>query len=197
MKIHSLKVISLVFCGMLLTACSSSGVFMDGDVAYATPGKTVNLSFIMASCIKGYWSSNDLKLTLNASDGQVFYEETISHPKDWDDSLDTDDDMPVISVDFKVGIPENITVGSIFTGKLMGTMACPQITGVKTQSIIVAEYDLDRDVELHITTEKEIRSLRTKNFWAILGGAGIFVAILLAVFIVGGIFQNMKPKYRL
>lgn len=187
----------MVLCGMFLTACSSSGVFMDGDVAYAAPGKTVNLSFIMASCIKGYWSSNDLKLTLNASDGQVFYEETISHPKDWDDSLDTDDDMHVISVDFKFGIPENITVGSVFTGKLMGTMACPQITGVKTQSIIVAEYDLDRDVELHITTEKEIRSLRTKNFWAILGGAGIFVAILLAVFIVGGIFQNMKPKYRL
>jgi hypothetical protein len=195
MKSQLLVMISLLICISFLAACGSSEMFMDGNVAYAVPGKTVNLSIIMAPCVKGYWSSDDLQLILNAPNGEVFFEGHTSRPQEWDETLDIKDDMPVVSADFKVAIPENIPVGTIFNGKMTGAMFCPQISGVKTEYIRIANYDLDEDVELHISNEKEIRTLTTNNFWEIIGGALVCVLIGAVVIVVGSLLKAMKPKY--
>jgi hypothetical protein len=193
-KTHRLGVLSFVICSIILAACGPSGVYKDGEYeAYAAPGKTVNFNIVLAQCIQSHWASDDLKIFLKDPDGNVVYEQQFSQIKDWESSLDMDQEEKSAKLDFKVMVPENIPAGTLLSGMLVGKGKCPRKNGNVNGTFMA----VDVEIQIHVMTEKSVKNVATNHFmdgfFQLLG----LVAIIAVIYFVGKIAGKNKARYRI
>jgi hypothetical protein len=193
MKIQSRLFFLLVVCTILLAACGSSGVFKDDEVVFAAPGKTVSYSFDVAVCVKGLWATEYLKVTLNSPDGKVFFEQEFIQAKNWDSSLNTNDDTKKVSVDFNVPIPADIPVGTIYTGSLTGAIICPY----KGFDVNGRATTIKESMEIRVISAEEVRTRATNNFMDSVIGLLGFGLVISVIYFVGKLAGKNKARYRL
>jgi hypothetical protein len=194
MKISIL--LGLLISSILLAACGSSGTFTLDDIAYASPGATVKYAIVMGLCIKGYWQSTDVKLTLYAPNGSVFYEGHTSRAKEWNKYLDPKARQDSAFAHFEVAVPKDDTIGKVYSGKLTGTVICP-VNYSNGDSFTDQTFNKDKDVELHVSAASDVRSMAANSFWEIVGGLAVVAAIFSVIFVIGKAIGGLKPKYRL
>lgn len=188
--------LGLVISAVLLASCGSSGAFTLDKIAYASPGSTVKYAIIMGWCIKGYWESSDVKLTLYDPNGSVFYEGHTFRTKEWNKYLDPKAQKDNAFGEFEVAVPKDDVIGKVYTGKLTGTVTCP-VNHNDGDSFTEETYHENIDVELHVTEASEVRSMAANNFWEIVGGLAVVAAFFSVIYIFGKAVGKMKPKYRI
>jgi hypothetical protein len=197
MKFRWIAMFCILFCSSLLGSCGSGKSYMNGSIGYVSPGATADYSIYLSYCTQGHWATNGLHFTLAAPDGSLFFEKTITRPRDWDASLDTSKKQKQAYFEIEVPVPENQAAGTLFTGSLTGEIDCPITDDVDATAIV------DKKVELHVASADEIKTMSKDAFW---NDLKMVCYGLICIFIMAGIStiaqkmnrnNPLKPRIRL
>jgi len=191
-KVSTLGV-GLIFTLLSLAACSRN-TYSLGDKVYTIPGQTVTFGIVMENCISGNWATRDLKFTLYAPDGEIFFTKEEQREQNWGNSLSGE--MQAARFVVEVPVPADQPVPSLISGTLIGTITCPQGGGHSGFSNF--REDVDHKVELYITTAEEIsQKFKWQIFWENLSnGFGFLCGGLVFLGLIVGLIYSIKEWWK-
>lgn len=193
MKYHQVVLASLLLCAFVLAGCGVIKSFADVGVGYAEPGAVVKYRIKLASCLNAKWSTDGLMFSLNAPDGATLTSEYLTRPKNWGDTISTSGGLKAVYYTIRVSVPADAAVGTVYTGRLVGTILCP-VGASGHFAFTNSSVNVNIPLELHVTSGEEVQSLAVTRFLKSVGTVAVWVGIILLVSLVVNGINKLRNR---
>jgi hypothetical protein len=169
-------------------------------VLTVTPGIKTNITIELAKSIQGLWMSRDLAFIINDPVSTTeLVQIDLKKDQDWGEEIGTNNIYATnpATVFFELSLPENISIGSQLSGRLIGNVIYPSPVGMTNTeeglfSNNLEEFDLPITLQV-VNREEFIRIRRIKMGGPMIKSSCITI-LLMTILVPTAVIQNRKLK---